>query len=91
MNKDEDQDRIRAVILLSDGQDTAGSVTLNAVVQAIEASRDTLNPLIVIPVAYGGDADAQALNAIARASNTQMVVGDPKNILNVLNIISSYF
>jgi Ca-activated chloride channel family protein len=91
MNADKDEDRIRAVVILSDGQDSGGSVALNEVVQAIQASRDALNPLIVIPVAYGGDADTQALNAIARASHTQMVVGDPKNILNVLNIISSFF
>jgi Ca-activated chloride channel family protein len=91
MNEDKDEDRIRAIVILSDGQDSGGSVALNEVVQAIQASRDALNPLIVIPVAYGGDADTQALNAIARASHTQMVVGDPKNILSVLNIISSYF
>ena len=32
-----------------------------------------------------------ALNALARASNTKVQSGDPKSILGVLQIISSYF
>lgn len=92
MNQAEDDDRIRAVVLLSDGADTGErGVTLNDAVNIITASRDSLNPVIVIPVAYGGDADIRALNSIARASNTRVQSGDPANIQAVLQIISSYF
>ncbi len=88
----DDENRIRAVVLLSDGADTGSrGVTLNAATTAIQASRDSLNPVIVIPVAYGADADIGALNSIARASNTRIQSGDPQNILSVLQIISSYF
>lgn len=88
----EDTDRIRAVVLLSDGEDTGNEgVTLNDATQAITASRDALNPVIVIPVAYGSNADINALNSIARASNTRVQSGDPNNISAVLDIISSYF
>jgi Ca-activated chloride channel family protein len=91
-NSIEDEDRIRAVVLLSDGEDTGdNNVTLNDATRAIEASRDALNPVIVIPVAYGSDADIAALNSIARASSTRVQSGDPANILSVLEIISSYF
>lgn len=93
MNEQEAEDRIRAVVVLSDGADTddSGRATLNDALQAITASRETLNPVIVIPVAYGADADIQALNSIARSSNTSVQSGDPQNILQVLEIISSYF
>jgi Ca-activated chloride channel family protein len=98
MNDNPDTDRIRAIVLLSDGRDNSNQdtnrqndVTLNEVTAQIVASREARNPIIVIPVAYGRDADTQALNAIARASATQVTAGDPGNILNVLNIISSYF
>ena len=88
----EDSDRIRAVVLLSDGEDTGNEgVTLNNATQAISASRDALNPVIVIPVAYGSNADINALNAIARSSNTRVQSGDPNNISAVLDVISSYF
>jgi Ca-activated chloride channel family protein len=92
MNKDGDENRIRAVVVLSDGADTGDAgVTLQDAIRAIEASRDSLNPIIVIPVAYGSDADINALNAIARASATRVQSGDPNSILRVLQIISSYF
>jgi len=92
MNSQPDENRIRAVVLLSDGADTGDSgFTLNDAVVAIEASRDALNPVIVIPVAYGSDADVNALNAIARASNTRVQSGSAGDILRVLEIISSYF
>lgn len=84
-------DRIRAVVVLSDGQDTSSSATLNDVMQTVRASRDDLNPIILIPVAYGADADVASLNALARASDTRMQSGDPTSILAVLEIISSYF
>jgi Ca-activated chloride channel homolog len=88
----DDENRIRAVVLLSDGADTGDvGFTLNDAIQAIEASRDTLNPVIVIPVAYGSDADVNALNAIARASATRVQSGDASSISRILEIISSYF
>ncbi len=87
-----DENRIRAIVLLSDGADTGDmGFTLQDAVKAIEASRNTLNPVIVIPIAYGADADVNALNAIARASATRVQSGDAASIANVLQIISSYF
>lgn len=92
MNEQEDSNRIRAVVLLSDGADTGRQgVTLNDATQAIASSRNALNPVIVIPVAYGSNADINALSSLARASSTRVQSGDPNNILAVLEIISSYF
>ena len=91
MNRLEDEDRIRAVIVLSDGEDTGSANTLDAAVQAIEASYDSLNPVIVIPVAYGANADIRTLERIAAASNTTRQSGDPQSIQRVLEILSSFF
>ncbi len=84
-------DRIQSIVVLSDGQDTSSLTALQSVVELIKTSRNDRNPVIVIPVAYGGDADINALNGIARASATRVQSGDPDNIQNVLEIISSYF
>lgn len=92
LNQQQADERIRAVVLLSDGADTASSTAaLNDVARAIEDSRGELNPVIVIPVAYGSNADTSTLLSIARASATTVQSGDPNNITRVLEIISSYF
>jgi len=85
------EDRIRAIVLLSDGQDTASQATLNDALNKINAARTGRNPILIIPVAYGSDADIAALNSIAQASATKVQSGDPKDILKLLEIISSYF
>ena len=90
-NRGDEDDRIQAIVVLSDGQDTSSLTSLQNVVNLIQANREDRNPIIVIPVAYGGDADINALNAVARASATRVQSGDPENIQNVLEIISSYF
>jgi Ca-activated chloride channel family protein len=91
MYEDDESNRIRAIVLLSDGADTASVRQLREARQVIEERHGDLNPVIVIPVAYGSDADIQTLNSIARASATKVQSGDPANILQVLEIISSYF
>ncbi|HET7088980.1 MAG TPA: vWA domain-containing protein, partial [Anaerolineae bacterium] len=91
LSQDPESERIRAIVLLSDGQDTASRESLNAMVNAINAQRQDKNPILIVPVAYGQDADINALNAIARASSTRVQSGDPESIQSVLEIISSYF
>jgi Ca-activated chloride channel family protein len=86
-----DTNRIRAVVVLSDGQDTTSKLALRDALASINATHEDINPVLVIPVAYGKDADIQSLNAIARASSTKVQSGDPSNISSVLEIISSYF
>jgi Ca-activated chloride channel homolog len=89
---DEESGRIRAIVLLSDGQDLdSKTARLQDVTRLISNSREDLNPIIVIPVAYGSDADVSSLNNIARASATRVQSGDPANISSVLQVISSYF
>ncbi len=87
----EGQDRIRAIVLLSDGQDTASQATLNDALTKISEARSGRNPILIIPVAYGSDADIGALNSIAQASATKVQSGDPNDIQKLLEIISSYF
>ncbi len=90
-NQGADGDRIQSVVILSDGQDTSSITSLQDAVNQINAGRSDRNPVVVIPVAYGGDADINALNNIARSSATRVQSGDPENIQKVLEIIGSYF
>lgn len=86
-----DPERIQAIVLLSDGQDTSSQRALNDVVRLLQEVRNSRTPILVIPVAYGRDADINALNAIARASDTKVQSGDAKTIKGLLDVIGSYF
>jgi Ca-activated chloride channel family protein len=86
-----DSSRIQAILVLSDGQDTSSRARINDVVREITNTRNGRTPVLVIPIAYGKDADVNALSAIARASDTKVQSGDPNNIRNLLSIIGSYF
>lgn len=86
-----DPERIQAIVLLSDGQDTSSQRNLNDVVRLLQEVRNSRTPVLVIPVAYGRDADINALNAIARASDTKVQSGDAKTIKGLLDVIGSYF
>ena len=86
--QNEDGDRIRAIIVLSDGQDTASVHSLRDVTSLARGER---NPLLIFPVAYGRDADISALNNIARFSSTKVLSGDPEGIKELFELISSYF
>ena len=90
-----DSDRIRAIVLLSDGEDTAsiGGVTLNTATRAIEASYSSRNPVILVPVGYGSLSTElqRVLDSLGDASNTQWIQGDPNTINELLQLISSFF
>jgi Ca-activated chloride channel family protein len=92
MNDLGDNNRIRAVVVLSDGADPGQSnATLEEAVQAITASQDDMNPVLVIPIAYGTDADVPALDDLALASRTNAFSSDPDNIGDMMQIIGSFW
>ncbi|HLA45830.1 MAG TPA: VWA domain-containing protein [Aggregatilineales bacterium] len=91
MARDDSNDRIQAVILLSDGANTVDNRTRQEAVDRITAERQAQNPVVVIPIAYGADADISILNAFARAGNTRVQSGNPDEIRLLLELISSYF
>ncbi len=84
----DDGDRIRAIVVLSDGQDTSSKLKLRDVTSLDLSGR---NPILIFPVAYGSDADINALNSIARMSSTKVLSGDAKGIEELFLLISSYF
>lgn len=98
MDELEDDNRIRAVVLLSDGEDTCDDdyvdcVSLDEVVERIEKSESDRNPVVVVPVGYGNITSEleRVLDDIAGASNTIWVPGNPDNIQDLLQLISSFF
>lgn len=91
MNENIDPDAIRAIVLLSDGKDNRSKASLYDVVEVLQNLQQSDSPIMVVPVAYGNDADISALNSLARASSTKVQVGDTGDIGKLLEVISSYF
>ena len=67
LSSSSDPARIQAILLLSDGQDTASQASISDAVRAIGTARNGRTPVLVIPVAYGSDADINALSSISCA------------------------
>ena len=86
-------DRINAVVLLTDGEDTDSTRDVDDVVGELEGQGDSATQVRVFTIAYSaGAAGARdALKQIAAASGGNAYPGDPENIEAVYRSISSFF
>ena len=87
-----DDARINAVVVLSDGADTASRSPLQSVVRQLAArARGEGRQIRVFTIAYGAAANKQVLADIAAASGGKAYAGDPDDIEAVYLQISSFF
>ncbi len=86
-------ERITAVVLLTDGEDTDSLATVEDAVSTVRAQGDSDNQVRVFTIAYsaGAAGAAEALEAIAKASGGQPYEGDTEDIEAVYRSISSFF
>ena len=88
----DDDTRINAVVLLSDGADTASNASLSAVTEKLRSRANGEGRQIrIFTIAYGKDASTDVLEQIAAASGGKAYSGDPATIGEVYLQISSYF
>ncbi len=87
-----DPRRINAVVLLSDGQDTASTLQMTDLATRLQAhTGEEANAIRVFTIAYGKDASKQVLDRIATSSDGKASTGDTENIESVYRGISSFF
>ena len=88
-----DRERINAVVLLTDGEDTDSKKNVEQVVAQMEGQGDTENRVRVFTIAYSAGAEGaeEALESIATASGGQAYSGDTEDIELVYRSISSFF
>ncbi|HET8949280.1 MAG TPA: VWA domain-containing protein [Solirubrobacteraceae bacterium] len=86
-------DRINAVVLLTDGEDTDSTRDVDAVVNELKGQGDSSTQVRVFTIAYSAGAAGarEALEKIAEASGGKSYPGDPENIEAVYRSISSFF
>jgi len=87
------EDRINAVVVLTDGDDTDSSRSLEGLVDELAAQGDSSTQVRVFTIAYSATAAgaADALKGIAEASGGQYYEGETENIELVYRSISSFF
>jgi Ca-activated chloride channel family protein len=88
-----DRDHITAVVLLTDGEDTDSSASVEDVVQRLHGQGDTENPVRVFTIAYSAGAAGarEQLKEIAEAAGGQAYEGKTSDIESVYRSISSFF
>ena len=86
LEKQNQPDRINAIVLLSDGADTASLLTIEQMEQNFGE-----NSLPVFPIAYGEDAETEVLQRIADFTRTQLVKGSTDDINKIFDNLSRYF
>lgn len=86
-----DPTRINAIVLMTDGLDTASWHSQRELLRELERLASSDQPVRVFTIAYGNDADKQLLEKIADATEARMVEGTPENIRRIYVILSSYF
>jgi Ca-activated chloride channel homolog len=86
-------ERINAVVVLTDGEDTDSAASAEEAVEAVRAQGDSDNQVRVFTIAYsaGAAGAAEALAAISEASGGQAYEGDTEDIESVYRSISSFF
>jgi Ca-activated chloride channel homolog len=83
-------DRIQAIVVLTDGEDTSSRMKLEDLLSRIKANAES-RPIKVFTIAYGKEANRQILQAIATATHARSYDGTPQNILGVFKDVSTFF
>jgi Ca-activated chloride channel family protein len=86
-------ERINAVVVLTDGEDTDSAASVEDVISAVRTQGDSDDQVRVFTIAYstGAVGAAEALKEISEASGGQAYEGDTEDIEAVYRSISSFF
>jgi Ca-activated chloride channel family protein len=86
-----DPKHIRAIVVLSDGQDTASNLELQTLLQQIGQLREGGASIKVFTIAFGDDADEGVLKQIAEATGARSYKSSPENIMRIYGEIATFF
>ncbi len=92
LQKNGNPKHIRAVVVLTDGQDTASTNTLDAInTQINAASGEGGNAIKIFTIAFGDGADKDVLKKIAEPTGGKEYDSSPANIQKIYDDIATFF
>ena len=83
------ESRLYGIILLSDGEDTVGSITENQMFATCLPANAEADGVKIFPIAFGDAADQDVLLRMAQVSGGRMFSADPDSISNIYLSISA--
>lgn len=86
-----DRDHIRAIVALTDGNDTASTLNLDQLMVSVGNLSEGGNATKVFTIAFGGNADERVLVQIAEATGARQYESDPDTIREVYAEIATFF
>lgn len=89
-NLSDREEKITAVVVLSDGQDTASNITLSQLLEKINSDEEDKGTR-VFTIAYGSGADAKELSKIADSTKGKNFKASTANIRAIFRDISTFF
>ena len=93
VRKLDDRERLNAVVLLTDGEDTDSELSPESLIDQISRQGESEYQVRIFTIAYSAQAEGaeEALADIAKASGGQAYTGDTDDIETVYRSISSFF
>jgi len=86
-----DPDHIRAIVVLTDGQDTASPITLPELTARIGAQSESGDATKIFTIAFGRAADREILQQIAEITGGRQYDSDPETIGEIYAEIATFF
>jgi Ca-activated chloride channel family protein len=87
-----DPKHIRAIIILTDGEDTASTASLDDVVAKIKADQgEGGNSIKLFTIAFGDDADKKVLQQLAEPTGGKQYDSSPETIQKIYDDIATFF
>jgi Ca-activated chloride channel family protein len=91
LDADGDPKHIRAMVVLSDGADTASNLTLQQLRAQLAGQSEAGDATKIFTIAFGQDADRAVLREIAETTGGRQYEGDPQTIYEVYAEIATFF
>ena len=88
--RDQDRDKISAIIVLTDGADTDSRIQLSDLLNRIRSDNER-RTIRVFTIGYDSGAQKDVLKKIADATQAKFYEGKPENIREVFKDISTFF
>ena len=89
LQKNPQTNKIAAIVVLSDGQDTSSQLKLDELLKQVQLTE--ANAILIFPIGYGDDADKTVLKSIANETKTRFYQGTIQDIEKVFLDISTFF
>lgn len=87
-----DPKHIRAIVVLTDGQDTASSASIDEVLSQINAAQgEGGNSIKLFTIAFGSDADKATLQKLSDPTGGKEYDSSPENIQKIYDDIATFF